>query len=643
MKRPIRVDEWILLAAVPTLVVVTLVLGFLVYSALYADILAGFDRKLTAACSVSASFIDGDDHARLLEPIPIRALTWDGAAGRLVGADADGRVYAIDAATGEADPLGQALVEPFTGWAIGDGRLFLLTEAGRALVERSWPLTAGERPVVRAQLPAEAALATIAWAGDRLIGAGAELREIRPSGRATTQRVVGVCPRGAPIRGLAWSGEEALLLRSDETSSAITRFSPGGQAAGTLTVVRAEDELPRRAVALATDGTRVFVATRDGLVQWLQPPSGEPGQAEIFAFGFRSRNDPLYVRYVEPMRALVKKRNLTYCYSQIPRGENRIAYVLDASEGEEQSFIGGLDSVPTDDALLTRQVMDTGRVLTGRVRRFERWGLLKVATGPIRDSEGRVAATAGVDVNISTIREQTRTVLMQVLALGSLGLLLATAASFTLARRLTRPVYELKSAALKVAAGQHGLEVRIGRPAELRQLSGAFNKMSRQTRETLEGLARQREQFEHGRLCRMLSSRLRGEPSAVVAGESYEAPRGSDLVNGSGHCHAQGRTFVWLTEEALREPEASRRVATTRDLAARVLAEKRGEEPGSTLDALLALVPATRAALVDHETGELVWCARDGAPAPSADGKGALTFVIEASGASYRLVLRVKA
>ncbi len=642
MRRRFPIDTWILLAVVPTLVIVTLVLSLVVYDALYAQILEGFDRKLVAACSVTSSFIDGDDHASLLEPIPMHALSWDVAADRLAGADADGRVYAIDVITGEANPLGSAPIGRFDAWAIAGERLFLLVDDGRTLVERAWPPQEGETPAVRTRLGRESALMAIAWHGDRLTGVATDLTEIHLTRQGPARRVIGGLPPGPPVRAATWAGGKLLLLRSDETSCTIVQLSPEGRAVDSVASVRTEGGALRRALALASDGSRVWAATREGLVEWTQPPSGETGRAEGFASGFRSRNDPLYLHYVRPMRALMRKQKLTYCYSQIVLDESRIAYVLDASEGDDQALIGGVDVVPKEDMLATRQVMKTGQVLVGGVRRFERWGLLKVSTGPIRDSAGRVSATAGVDVNISTIREKTRTVLVQVLALGFFGLLLATAVSFALARRLTRPLQEIKAAALKVAAGRHGLAVAITRPSELRELATAFNTLSRQTRETLERLEQRRRQFERTRLRQVLASRLRRQPAGPVIEESYDTG-GDGLINESGHCHAHERTFVWLTDDARRDPEASRHVAVTRELASRALSALSGEAPGVVLASLLALVATPRAALVEHGTGEVVWHATDGAPAPTADERGVLAFSSPGAGTGYRLLLQVRA
>ncbi|HYE51815.1 MAG TPA: HAMP domain-containing protein [Azospirillaceae bacterium] len=57
----------ILAMVVPALLVVTVAMGVLIYNQIYRTIIAGFDRQLTAASSVSASFIDGDLHQRLFE------------------------------------------------------------------------------------------------------------------------------------------------------------------------------------------------------------------------------------------------------------------------------------------------------------------------------------------------------------------------------------------------------------------------------------------------------------------------------------------------------------------------------------------------------------------------------------------------
>jgi methyl-accepting chemotaxis protein len=62
----LKLQNIVLLLLIPALLLVTVALSGLIYNSLRADILAGFDRKLSAISSVTGAFIDGDAHARLL-------------------------------------------------------------------------------------------------------------------------------------------------------------------------------------------------------------------------------------------------------------------------------------------------------------------------------------------------------------------------------------------------------------------------------------------------------------------------------------------------------------------------------------------------------------------------------------------------
>ncbi len=369
---------------------------------------------------------------------------------------------------------------------------------------------------------------------------------------------------------------------------------------GVSTVVR-DAAGPRSASGLATDGARVFVATPGGLVRYAKPPSGEPGDTETTALGWRSRRTPSTVAMRARCRRSSTKLGLAYCYSQILLEDNGIAYVLDGTTGPDQALVGGRDQIPEEDWQAARRVIETGTVLVGRIRKFDRWGLLKVAAGPIKDRQGRISATTGVDVNITTIQGRTRVVLLQVFFLGSVALVVATALSVGLARRLTRPLSLIKGAALRVAAGQTGQAVDVQRPLELFNLAQTFNEVSRQTRDHLEGLDRQWHGLEADRHARLLAKRLL-TPSRVARVEETRRGGTGGTVNESGQVHEDGRTLVFLVEGSAADPGASLLLAARRDLARRILAgARRSTRRGPSLR-FRGLVPG-RLAIVDAHVG----------------------------------------
>jgi len=481
VKRAWRLEQWILAVTIPALVLVALVLGVALYRGLYQRVLDGFDRKLLAATGTIAAFIDGDDHRALLRPLPMRALAWDAARSRLLGADTGGNLYVVDTVTGEADLLPDS--------------------------------------------------------------AGRGVRDLFPADR------------------------------------------------------------PGRVPASATDGRQRWAAGPEGLRHWPGLDPSLPADSTAYALGFRSRNEALYRKYVEPMRAIQRKQNVTYIYTQVLREPYEIAYVLDATEGEDQALIGGRDIVPREDYEDAQQVMARDEVRANILRRFERWGLLKVSAGPILDRRGRSLATAGVDVNISIIQRKTRQALIEVLALSAVVWLAAAALSILMARRLTRSLGLLKSAALGVAAGRYGEEVVLRSPRELVRTAGAFGRLSRNLKETFFRIGREgaAQGFERSR--KDLARLLHEQPPHPAVQEFYAPEQPGSL---SGHARHEHRIVAWLSDE-LRSPlAAGRALARWRDLATRLMQRHAGAgEAAALLDALAPHAPGTLI-WFDAETGMLL-------------------------------------
>ena len=480
MKRAWRLEQWILAVTIPALVAVALVLGVAVYRGVYQRVLDGFDRKLLAATGTLAAFIDGDEHQALLRPLPMRALAWDAARSRLLGADTAWHVYVVDTVTGEAELL---------------------------------PDSAGR--IVRALFPADQ---------------------------------------------------------------------------------------PGRVPAPATDGRQRWAPGPEGLRHWSGLDPSQAADSAHYALGFRSRNEPLYRKYVEPMRAIQRKQNVSYIYTQVLREPYAIAYVLDATEGGDQALIGGRDVVPREDYEDALQVMARNEVRANRLRQFERWGLLKVSAGPIHDHRGRSLATAGVDVNISVIQRKTRQALIEVLALSAAVWLAAAALSILMARRLTRSLGLLKGAALTVAAGRYGHEVALRSPRELVRVAGAFGRLSRNLKETFFRIGRETAALEFERSRQDLATRLSAQPPHPAVQETYASDQPGSL---SGHARHEHRIVVWLSDQRLPPLAAGRAIARWRDLAIRLMRRHAG--PGQAAALLEALAPHAPGTSIwfDAETGEL--------------------------------------
>lgn len=217
-------------------------------------------------------------------------------------------------------------------------------------------------------------------------------------------------------------------------------------------------------------------------------------QAEaIKARGEDPEQHPAYLKYVRPMRAIRERAGLTFLYTQMLRQgtDRQCVYLLDGTVGEGHSDLGAVDTIPADDWDVALRVVHDGEVAQTAIRQWEQWGLLKCGWAPMYGADGQIKAMAGADVEITIIRQKTYITLLQTLGVGALTLLLASAASVRVARKLTHPLGEVREAALRIASGDYKARCRVHSPREMSTLAQALNSLA-EMMETTVGDARPR-------------------------------------------------------------------------------------------------------------------------------------------------------
>lgn len=222
------------------------------------------------------------------------------------------------------------------------------------------------------------------------------------------------------------------------------------------------------------------------------------GDAHASLVESRDEASAAYAALTKPMREILKKMELTYVYSQILLDDPECMYVLDATEGEDHTEIGYVDELPPEDYAGAQKVLNGG-IHIGKVQDTDHWGMIKVSYAPIYDSEGRILAMAGADVNLDMIKMKTRIALLAAFGLGVVGISLGLLASIVVARRLTEPLNVLKQGALRLASGSYSHRIEVQQPHELALLASSFNQMSGNLVETLESQKDEREKTQASR------------------------------------------------------------------------------------------------------------------------------------------------
>lgn len=175
---------------------------------------------------------------------------------------------------------------------------------------------------------------------------------------------------------------------------------------------------------------------------------------------------PEYRRNVQPIQKIRGQLKLTYLYTQVFGGAQDVIYILDGNSDANHSPPGAEDSLPDDTLAELRAAMGAGRVHIAPIEYQEQWGLLKSATAPMRDRDGRVAAMAGADVEISVIRVATQNALFASALIGIISLAISALAALVIVSRVGTPIKRLKLEALRIAAGDHAPPARFSGPGE---------------------------------------------------------------------------------------------------------------------------------------------------------------------------------
>lgn len=187
-----------------------------------------------------------------------------------------------------------------------------------------------------------------------------------------------------------------------------------------------------------------------------------------------AERSPEYLRAVEPMRRIRAELDLTYLYTQVLGGKQDIIYVLDATKGDEHSPIGSEDELPDETLAGIKRVQSEGGVHHSPIEYQQQWGLLKTATAPVRDGQGRIVATAGADVNVSLIQTATQNALFTSVVIGMLSLFACTLTVLAMVRRVAGPLDRLRQEALRIAGGDHRPVDAFPAPSDIANLQGAL-------------------------------------------------------------------------------------------------------------------------------------------------------------------------
>jgi len=212
-----------------------------------------------------------------------------------------------------------------------------------------------------------------------------------------------------------------------------------------------------------------------------------------FAIAYRDEGDKIFKKYISSMNKFKVATGLTYHYTQeliYGKKDVNCRYILDVSIGNEYTPIGSEDIMNREDILGAEDVIFRGKIYVSKIRKWKKWGLLKVSFAPIYNKKGEIKAMAGADINMDIIKKKRREALIKSILISILFLVVGVIVSYTITKNIIEPISRLKYSTLKVAAGKYGDKIFIKSPKELNELSNEFNYMSQELKNRMVDLNR---------------------------------------------------------------------------------------------------------------------------------------------------------
>ncbi len=474
----LTLNSIIFLILVPVIIIITMGMTWLNYSNMNKSIIEGFNAKLKAISSTTGSFIDGDEHEKLAMPKYVKAFAYNSKENILYGVDKKNQLLKINLRNG-AGVIFMELnldIRDLT-YNSNNNYLYATTSKNKIIYidldkkeykeflntkesfygltyikEDNSFITSGDRGVLKIEN------------GDFKILKKLDYR----------------------INSLAYNPKEKKVYGLIRDNKIITLNLKN------LKIKRVNfKNFPTEnsdLYAIEFNKNRLFAGVKQLSIYNIKDKNIT---YKNFAIAYRDEGDAIFKKYMSSMNKIKVETGLTYHYTQeliYGRKDVNCRYILDVSIGNEYTPIGSEDIMSREDIVGAEDVMLRGKIYVSKVKKWQKWGLLKVSFAPIYNKKGEIKAIAGADINMKIIKKKRREALIKSIIISILFLIIGIIASYTIAKNIIEPISKLKYSTLKVAAGKYGDKIFIKSPKELNELSNEFNYMSQELKNKMNDL-----------------------------------------------------------------------------------------------------------------------------------------------------------
>ncbi|MDF2557651.1 MAG: hypothetical protein K0R71_1479 [Bacillales bacterium] len=190
-------------------------------------------------------------------------------------------------------------------------------------------------------------------------------------------------------------------------------------------------------------------------------------------------DEEAYTDLLAKLRSFKKTSELTYLYTYIPVNEEKVKFILDTDESEEQAKIG--DEYPEDGEKLDSEIKQAllGEVTVTKTPQTDQWGTFLSGFAPIKNSNGEVVAIVGADIAVKDLTDMKNKLLILIGAGMLLSILISIVAATLFSRLISRPISLMVDSLEDVVQNSGDLtqEIKIKTGDEIEQLAGKTNEL----------------------------------------------------------------------------------------------------------------------------------------------------------------------
>ena len=572
----ISLNYLIILLLIPSILLTLIVIANFTYNSLYTTILKGFDKKLFAISTVTAAFIDGDEHDQILAIKKLNSINYDSNTKKIYALNLNNKILTVDESNGAAfngpniqfsdiDIKEIAFNSKNNLLYAMDNRKHALVcidpQSGKTAIINQFPIICDS---ITYSSKHNKLIATGRYTSDidsknDLLSISLQTGDIKYLGQLKSYNVDCLCinNKNSILYGIDNQVNKLIKIDFSQTDIVI-------EALATLRFKSTNKVIDRPVQDITyNEHTDQIFGITDRLVS-IDIKSGIVDDTK-YVKGFRNEMGKLYLKYVQPMRRIREKLGLSFVYTQklsdTPHLDveydilkqkrvaynqaTQIIYVIDSNIDDNHTEIGYTDTTPAEKKI--RDVLFKGSVYLSEIKDWDEWGLLKSGFAAIKNSKKEIKAIAGADINVSIITDKTRIAMLKVTFVAIIALLLVTYISLIISKKIISPIQQLKEVALGIAAGHYGKHITIDKPLELADLSKSFNVMSDSLEQTHENIEQTNLQHEKNRKQKEMIRSLREKIEDEYDDISITSLAKAD-THGYGWTRWNHLVLAWITK-----------------------------------------------------------------------------------------------